>query len=147
MPKLTADEVISQVSQALSESDGEFIEKIANQVLTNPVKLEMPVMGECLFIQDFDPDSIPDVPQPSFGKTIYIGSVGRLTLDRILNLPLNTLMTGDGLVCLDYGEFEQYVLSVEEKAGNLDMFLRGVYQKVEETLPEGDHRGNIVFGA
>ena len=34
----TADQVISEISQVLSESSGEFIEKIANQVLAVPVK-------------------------------------------------------------------------------------------------------------
>jgi hypothetical protein len=36
--KLTADQVIEEISQALAEADGEFIARIANQVLSNPVE-------------------------------------------------------------------------------------------------------------
>jgi len=35
---LTADEVIEEIAETLRENSGEFIESIANQVLTNDVK-------------------------------------------------------------------------------------------------------------
>jgi hypothetical protein len=34
----TADEVISEIAETLSQADGKFIEHIANQVLSKPVK-------------------------------------------------------------------------------------------------------------
>ena len=35
---MTADDVIEAISKTLAESDGKFIEHIANQVLSRPVK-------------------------------------------------------------------------------------------------------------
>lgn len=37
---LTADQVISEIAEVLSQASGEFIEEIANKVLTVPVKYQ-----------------------------------------------------------------------------------------------------------
>ena len=45
---LTADEIIDEISDVLKEGDGEFIEKIANQVLAPTVTYD----GDSLFTQE-----------------------------------------------------------------------------------------------
>jgi hypothetical protein len=47
---LSADQVITQIGETLAEADGEFIEDIANRVLTNNVKY----VGDSMFEQIID---------------------------------------------------------------------------------------------
>lgn len=48
----TADEVIDLIAETLREADGKFIERIANQVLTNEVEY----IGDSFFKVDGDED-------------------------------------------------------------------------------------------
>jgi len=47
---LTADEIIHEISEVLAQGDGEFIEKIANQVLVPKVTYD----GDSLFTQEVE---------------------------------------------------------------------------------------------
>ena len=44
----TAEEIIQDISDTLASADGEFIEEIANRVLTRKVKYE----GDSMFTQE-----------------------------------------------------------------------------------------------
>ena len=51
MPMKSADEVIKEISECLAEADGEFIEQIANMVLSNSVKY----VGDSMFETSYSP--------------------------------------------------------------------------------------------
>lgn len=42
---MTTDDIINQISEILAEADGEFVEKIANQVLSHRVRY----LGDSMF--------------------------------------------------------------------------------------------------
>jgi len=46
----TADEIIQEIAEVLGQSDGQFIERIANQILTTNVKY----VGDSMFETDDD---------------------------------------------------------------------------------------------
>lgn len=48
MATKTHDEVIAEIAEVLAEADGEFLEGIANQVLSSPVRY----IGDSLFEED-----------------------------------------------------------------------------------------------
>ena len=54
--KKTADQIIAEVAEVLCQASGEFIEKIANQVLTRPVKY----VEDSFFEQDDGEDEVDE---------------------------------------------------------------------------------------
>ena len=81
-----------------------------------------------------------------FGKTIYVQGCRESDLDKVATT-LNPSMTGEGQVCVSYDDLAEKVESMteEEKQEEFNNFLLDTYTLINNTLPNDDPRGDVVF--
>jgi len=83
-----------------------------------------------------------------YGRTSYVSGCGAEMLDAIENSGLRIQMTGDGLVCVDYEELEDFVndLTVTAIANSKTFtFLKDALLSIHNTSDPTDQHGDIVF--
>ena len=80
----------------------------------------------------------------SFGKTAYVSSTPRAMLDSI-EKECSPVMTGDGLVCIDWDELPCENPGDATQASTVEAFLWAAREEILDAGVEDGQIGDVVF--